>query len=608
MTFNAGGGYILDLRGDTNKVIVTGSLNILATSPAITMTGDMEIAGGGIYLKDTGSNDNIQFDDNFGIAHYAESPSNYVLYRNMHIFNLAARGVVSGSFGFTQGFNNTSTFFAHAQGRNTKCLPPSSHLIGPTISSGDNNLLFAPGYALSNEPYGFAAHSEGRDTQARVPYSHAEGYGSITTGSQSGGNHAEGYQTIAEGDYAHSEGTATLAQGISSHAEGFSTVTVGAGSHAEGIGTIASGTYQHVQGKYNTHDNITSLMIIGNGTNNSNRSDLALFNAEGIEFTKPLSGSVISASGQLYAGIPEDTDESGTNVVVYNPSTGEFEYTGSYSAIDTGSFYYSSSVNLNEITFYQGDGTVEVLTVDTGSGGEDDDWSISDDNLTLITTRSVIIQSDLTPNTTVDRDFAHGQSTFDSGGYSHAEGQNTLTKGRMSHAEGYFSTASGGWSHAEGHTTYAGARYSHAEGYNTATNTDAWYSHAEGIETQTYADGAHTEGYRTRALGPWSHAAGSGSQARNTGSFVVGDSNYSSRDFQTIVGKYAEYGVAGSSISATTEALFVVGGGVSDAGRKNILVVNTGSVFINTQMLPTSDPGATGQLYRDAQGFLKVSL
>jgi len=35
--------------------------------------------------------------------------------------------------------------------------------------------------------------------------------------------------------------------------------------------------------------------------------------------------------------------------------------------IDTGSLYYSSSVNLNTITFHQGDGTTESVTVDTGS-------------------------------------------------------------------------------------------------------------------------------------------------------------------------------------------------------------------------------------------------
>lgn len=37
--------------------------------------------------------------------------------------------------------------------------------------------------------------------------------------------------------------------------------------------------------------------------------------------------------------------------------------------IDTGSFYLSSSVSLNTITFTQGDGTTESVTVDTGSGG-----------------------------------------------------------------------------------------------------------------------------------------------------------------------------------------------------------------------------------------------
>ena len=37
------------------------------------------------------------------------------------------------------------------------------------------------------------------------------------------------------------------------------------------------------------------------------------------------------------------------------------------SAINTGSFYVSSSVTLNTITFTQGDSTIETITVDTGS-------------------------------------------------------------------------------------------------------------------------------------------------------------------------------------------------------------------------------------------------
>ena len=42
---------------------------------------------------------------------------------------------------------------------------------------------------------------------------------------------------------------------------------------------------------------------------------------------------------------------------------------GGHPPVSTGSFYISSSVNLNTITFNQGDGTTDQLTVDTGSGG-----------------------------------------------------------------------------------------------------------------------------------------------------------------------------------------------------------------------------------------------
>ena len=41
--------------------------------------------------------------------------------------------------------------------------------------------------------------------------------------------------------------------------------------------------------------------------------------------------------------------------------------TSSAEATDTGSFYVSSSVNLNTVTFHQGDGTTESVTIDTGS-------------------------------------------------------------------------------------------------------------------------------------------------------------------------------------------------------------------------------------------------
>ena len=61
------------------------------------------------------------------------------------------------------------------------------------------------------------------------------------------------------------------------------------------------------------------------------------------------------------------------NITVTFPvnTTGDVSVTtgGGHVPINTGSFYISSSVNLNTITFTQGDGTTDQLTVDTGSGG-----------------------------------------------------------------------------------------------------------------------------------------------------------------------------------------------------------------------------------------------
>ena len=58
---------------------------------------------------------------------------------------------------------------------------------------------------------------------------------------------------------------------------------------------------------------------------------------------------------------------AGPNITINQAGT-SFEISASSGgSLDTGSFYYSSSVNSNIITFHQGDGTTESVTVNTGS-------------------------------------------------------------------------------------------------------------------------------------------------------------------------------------------------------------------------------------------------
>lgn len=141
---------------------------------------------------------------------------------------------------------------------------------------------------------GFASHAEGQATNAPGYISHAEGYYSTADGyaahaegynteASGGGSHAEGWETEASGTNSHTEGNSTEASGECGHAEGGDTVASGNYSHAEGRGTIASGTAQHVVGKYNVSDDL-KLEIVGNGTNDSNRSNARTLDESGNEW------------------------------------------------------------------------------------------------------------------------------------------------------------------------------------------------------------------------------------------------------------------------------------------------------------------------------------
>jgi hypothetical protein len=120
--------------------------------------------------------------------------------------------------------------------------------------------------------------------------------GNIATGEYS---HAEGSITKAIGDYSHAEGDFTQAKGNYSHAEGQETIASGSYSHAEGLQTIALANHQHVQGQYNSVSSVPSAFIVGNGTDDSNRSNLiyAAENEVQISGSLKVSGSI---TGSLF--------------------------------------------------------------------------------------------------------------------------------------------------------------------------------------------------------------------------------------------------------------------------------------------------------------------
>ena len=114
---------------------------------------------------------------------------------------------------------------------------------------------------------------------------------------------------------------------------------------------------------------------IGNTDLTLDSSRILNFDGNNLTFSSSIGEAFIIESSQNSAvDIRNLTSGSRPNIIFHDSESGQiFTYpTNSLpflSDSDTGSFYYSSSVSLNTITFYQGDGTTETVIVNTGSGG-----------------------------------------------------------------------------------------------------------------------------------------------------------------------------------------------------------------------------------------------
>lgn len=127
------------------------------------------------------------------------------------------------------------------------------YTLGQRKSGGDLGAMsFAQGIDVTAS--GYASHAEGYETVAEGMYSHAEGEGTTAVYK---GAHAEGYGTQAA---------------LYGHAEGYETVA-GNMAHASGVGTSALMAGQTVVGKYNVLDYQDRAFIVGNGSDDSHRSN-----------------------------------------------------------------------------------------------------------------------------------------------------------------------------------------------------------------------------------------------------------------------------------------------------------------------------------------------
>lgn len=178
----------------------------------------------------------------------------------------------------------------------------SSLIVGGVTGSGNQNQV----YTGSNEDvYASLALGFGTD---------ATGLNSVAFGShgQASGmiSFAQGSHGIADGDGAHVEGLYNHASGSFSHAEGHHVTASGNYSHASGYGVTANAIWQNVVGHFNAASYSNSdLFIIGGGTSDNNRKNIAVFNkVSGVSILTELklsgaldiSGSITPGEDNLY--------------------------------------------------------------------------------------------------------------------------------------------------------------------------------------------------------------------------------------------------------------------------------------------------------------------
>jgi hypothetical protein len=507
-------------------------------------------------------------------------------------------GMPSGSQGYIQ-YNDGGTF-----GSDDAFLYNTG---SRSLSNGDGN--------VTNGTY---SHAEGFHATTNAPYSHAEGTSTVTYGT---GSHSEGANAISSGSYSHAEGNATEANGYASHAEGAGSVTIGAHSHAEGGSTTAYGDSSHTEGSATTTGWNTAYLSNNSGAGTA---------------TYILDASYIDVSGLIGAGTRIALDDR-----LYDNNYGYQTYIVSSSMFDgTNTIIQLCDISVNTTTaviasitnFFLNSGN--QLLGGTGAHSEGEGsyaYSLSS--------------------------HAEGLNNVTLGYASHVEGFSNCAVGDSSHAEGSSTVAYGLYSHTEGNSTITYSEDSHAEGKGTIAGYRA-YNNDGGITAgvfplaRLYRDltalffagsfiiledltgiGISANGspitrivevassifdgnntiitlvdtsidtggstkynigiygtpdpiYADTTIGNMSHATGQLTQTIGYASSTEGISTISLGIAQSVVGQYNQ------PISDTSA--FIVGDGVDDNNRHNLLVAASGSVTISGSIiLPVTSSGAT---------------
>lgn len=233
----------------------------------------------GFHSVDTDEDGNI-ID---GVLYYGAAVPKPYLYHYVQYFAQRFNGDIRNGIGSSSLQQTQDLKYT---GIAIKSKNPNAYALDQTLT--DNETIgatgeFAASFGGCSSAQGKRAMAQGTNTVAKGKYSFAIGDNTVTLGNDSFayGNTttsfgmastAGGFNTVAIGDYSDAGGHSTEAIGKASVSRGYMTKAIGDYSFATGANTIAIGENQTVVGQFNKEDK-DALFIMGNGTNESNRSN-----------------------------------------------------------------------------------------------------------------------------------------------------------------------------------------------------------------------------------------------------------------------------------------------------------------------------------------------
>ena len=489
--------------------------------------------------------------------------------------------ISSGSYSHAEGSGTiTDGLYSHAEGQDTLTIGTYSHAEGNltiagwrafTISSVSAGLItisdnidysseFTSGIViLDNIQYGYNAIAfnspdftiqlDNIDVNGGTYVADIDILNSpLATNILGTGAHSTGTGTKALGNYSETGGDSTTASGYAAHAEGASTQAIGDASHAEGVNTRAEGPWTHAE-----------------GTGNIASGDAA--HAEGKESIAH--GYYSHAEGQQTTAYGQSSHAEGLQTI----SSGSYSHAEGYGTTTIGNAAHaegSSTIAVGDYSHAEGNDT------QTGWRG----FGVSSVVAGLITINDNIDYSVEFPGNKVLLDniiYSYNAIAFSSPSFTIQLDNITINAGTYVadltnlNSTANYATTLGSYSHAEGENTLASGYAAHAEGVSTLALGN--YSHAEGDSTQAIGYAAHAEGVNSVASGDNSHAEGNGTIAAS--------------DFSHVSGLY--------NITSSVVGAFIVGNGVDDATRSNLLFAGDSTVQITGSLQVTG--GITGSVY-----------